>query len=212
MEYTVNTVRTVAPSGVILVIRSNNPEHAYIGALGAIRGGIDAVEITLTVPDALDVIRRLSSESVRLGAGTVLEPDQVDESVEAGATFLVSPEFNERVLVRAHELGIPMIPGALTPTEALHAYRRGADAVKLFPAGLAGGPAYLAELRGPLPQVPFVVSGGVNRVSAPQYLAGGAVAVCVGREILDEDAVARGDLDSITEGVREFLAAVWGGC
>lgn len=199
--------RPAAPRGMILVIRADNPEHAYLGALGAIRAGIDAVEITLTVPDALEVIRRLSTEGTRLGAGTVLEPDQVDACAEAGASFLVSPEFSPAVLARAHELNTPMVPGAITPTEAQHAYRSGADAVKLFPAGLAGGPAYLEELRGPLPHIPFVISGGVTEVTAPQYLAGGAIAVCVGRSILDWDAVARGDLDLVIARTRDFLAA-----
>ena len=100
-----------------------------------------------------------------------------------------------------------MVPGAITPTEIQHAYRSGADAIKLFPAGLAGGPAYLAELRGPLPHVPFVISGGVTLATAPQYFAGGAIAVCVGRDILDWDAVARGDLDMVTARTREYLAA-----
>ena len=204
-----STPHATAPSGVILVIRTDDPELAYLGALGAIRGGIDAVEITLSVPDAFEVIRRLSTEGTRLGAGTILEPDQVDASVEAGASFIVSPEFNLAVLGRAHELNTPMIPGAITPTEVQHAYRSGADAVKLFPAGFAGGPAYLAELRGPLPHIPFVISGGVTLETAPQYFAGGAIAVCVGRDILDWDAVARGDLDIVAARTREFLAGAY---
>lgn len=200
--------RQAPPSGVILVIRSNVAEQAYTAALGAIRGGIDAVEITLTVPDALQVIERLRVEDVALGAGTVLTVEQAEASARAGAQFLVAPNTQEEVIATAHALGLPMVPGALTPTEVRRAQLLGADAVKVFPVNAVGGPAYIQDLRGPFPTVPFIVSGNVTIETATDYFAAGAVAVCVGRDILNPVDVAAGDVDGIARTTQLFMETV----
>lgn len=193
------------PSGVILVIRTDDATQALNAARGAASGGIDGVEITLTVPGAIDVIAELRDVGVPLGVGTVLSPEFVAPAVAAGASFVVAPDTNPAVIDAAHAHGVSVVPGAMTPTEIQNAVRLGADAVKLFPAGLLGGPAFLQELRGPLPLPNFVISGGVTAQSAPAYFAAGASAVCVGRSIYSAEALQRGDIAELAALTRAFM-------
>ncbi|MFS0892693.1 bifunctional 4-hydroxy-2-oxoglutarate aldolase/2-dehydro-3-deoxy-phosphogluconate aldolase [Microbacterium sp. 179-I 3D3 NHS] len=202
------TPLSTVPSGVILVLRTDDREAAAAAARAAARGGIDAVEITLTVPDAVGLIAELGDLGVPLGVGTVLSSDQVAPSVAAGASFIVAPGTNAEVIRAAQDHDVPMIAGALTPTEVETAHRLGSAAVKVFPAGSVGGPLYIGELKGPLPHIPLVVSGGVTRKTAPSYFAAGAHAVCVGRDLFTSDALARRDIDELALEARRFLQAL----
>lgn len=197
--------RTAVPTGVILVIRTHDATEAIAAAEAAMSAGIDAVEITLTVPGAADVIAALAGRGTPVGVGTVLDASDVAPAVRAGATFVVAPDTDEQVIRAAHENNVAVVPGALTPTEVQRAHKSGADAVKLFPARSVGGPGYLAELRGPLPHIPFVISGGVTAKTAPEYFAAGAVAVCVGIRMFDPATLAARDHADLVAEATAFL-------
>lgn len=169
--------------------------------------GIGVVEVTMNSADASGVIRRLvNSYEGRLvvGAGTVLDADQAAAAVDAGAEFLVTPHVDDAVAAAAHRLKVPLIPGALTPTEILRAWRAGAAIVKLFPA-VTVGPQYLRQLRGPLPDIPLLPTGGVTAENTAEFIAAGAVAVGVGGSLLGRRA---GDLAWLRAEVMRFVAAV----
>jgi len=179
------------------------------GALEAlVSGGIGLVEVTLDTPGALDAVERGSRSGRSIGVGTVLEPDQVSRSVDAGAAFVVSPGILPDVIDRAIELGIDVVPGAFTATEIIRAHATGAVAVKVFPASV-GGPSYLRALRGPLPDVPLVPTGGITIDEIGAYLAAGAVCVGLGGALVGEEPPAStAALDTIAERVRAAVAAV----
>lgn len=200
-------MRTPVPTGVILVIRTDDATAAVAAAEAAMAAGIDAVEITLTVPGAVDVIAELAGRGTPVGVGTVLDASDVAPAVRAGATFVVAPDTDELVVRAAQDHGVAVVPGALTPTEVQRAHKLGADAVKLFPARSAGGPGYLIELRGPLPHIPFVVSGGVSAETAPEYFAAGAVAVCVGIRMFDPATLAARNHTGLVREAQAFLSA-----
>ncbi|MCI0158802.1 bifunctional 4-hydroxy-2-oxoglutarate aldolase/2-dehydro-3-deoxy-phosphogluconate aldolase [Leifsonia shinshuensis] len=199
--------RTPVPTGVILVIRTHDAREAVAAAEAAMAAGIDAVEITRTVPGTAEVIAELTGRGTPVGVGTVLDASDVAPAVRAGATFVVAPDTDALVVRAAREQGIAVIPGALTPTEVQRAHKLGADAVKLFPAGAAGGARYLTELRGPLPHIPFVISGGVTAETAPEYFAAGAVAVCVGIRMFDPVTLAERDHARLVIEATTFLDA-----
>lgn len=199
--------RRPVPTGVILVIRTHDTQEAVVAAEAAISAGVDAVEITLTVPGAVEVIAELAGRGTPVGVGTVLDAGCVAPAVRAGATFVVAPDTDESVMGAAHDSGVAVVPGALTPTEVQRAHRLGADAVKLFPARSVGGPGYVSELRGPLPHIPFVISGGVTAETAPQYFAAGAVAVCVGIRMFDPATLAARDHARLVREAEAFLEA-----
>ncbi|MFE5244990.1 MULTISPECIES: bifunctional 4-hydroxy-2-oxoglutarate aldolase/2-dehydro-3-deoxy-phosphogluconate aldolase [unclassified Streptomyces] len=188
------------------IVRGPDADAALRTVLTLLDEGVPLVEISLNTADALGVIRRAVAEAgptALVGAGTVLTEDDVARAQEAGASWIVTPALTESLdaSVRA---GLPVLAGALTPTEALAARRAGADAVKLFPASI-GGPAYLKALRDPFPDLPFVPVGGVDVSSAEQYLAHGAVAVGVGSPLVG-DAARGGDLEALRERARRFVA------
>lgn len=194
------------PQGVILVIRTDSDAEALLLGEAAIRAGVDAVEITLTVPGAHEVIRTLTAFGTPIGVGTVLHPDEVAPAVAAGASFVVSPHTNAAIIDAAHAAGAAVVAGGLTPTEIQHAFELGADAVKVFPALSVGGPDYIREVRGPLPLPPLVISGGVDAASAPDYLAAGAGAVCVARAMFPEELVIAAELEPLVRAAEDFLA------
>jgi 2-dehydro-3-deoxyphosphogluconate aldolase/(4S)-4-hydroxy-2-oxoglutarate aldolase len=174
-------------------------------------GGISVIEITMTVPSATSVIRSLRErfqDRVVLGAGTVLDEQTVRSCVESGADFIVSPGFDAATLTAAHACGVPMMPGALTPTEVMAAWKAGADMVKIFPCSAVGGAKYLRALRGPLPQVKYLVTGGVNATTAGDYIAAGASALGIGSELVDADDLAAGRDSVVTERARELVDVV----
>src|SRR5881394_658410 len=163
MNTTSKTVmKTIGELGAVLVVRCETEEEAVNGIRAVMEGGIKAVKVTFTVPGAPAVIRRVKHEfgdSILLGAGTVLTPEQAEDAVDAGALYLIAPNTDEKVIGAAKRLGVPIMPGAFTATEVVRAWDLGADAVKIFPASL-GGPAYIKALRAPLPHIPMIPTGG----------------------------------------------------
>ena len=182
------------------------------GALGAlVRAGIGLVEVTLDTPGALDVVERGRRSGWSIGVGTVLERDQVDRSVDAGAAFVVSPGIVPDVIDRALALGVDVVPGAFTPTEVMRAHAMGVRAVKVFPASL-GGPGYLRALRGPLPHVTLVPTGGIAIGDVAAYLSAGAACVGLGGALAGESPPAtETELEAIGERAASAVAAVAGG-
>jgi len=174
-------------------------------------GGISIVEITMTVPGAVEVIRELAKSAgteILVGAGTVLNAEMARRCVEAGAEFLVSPGFHRGMVEFAVREGKLVMAGALTPTEVITAWEAGADFVKVFPCGLVGGAKYIKALRGPLPHVPLVPTGGVNLETAGEFIAAGAAALGVGGELVSAEALKAGRTEIIVEGARRFLGVV----
>jgi 2-dehydro-3-deoxyphosphogluconate aldolase/(4S)-4-hydroxy-2-oxoglutarate aldolase len=197
--------------GIVPVIRAPSPERATEAAEAILAGGISVFEITMTVPDAPQVIRLLKSrlgDRALIGAGTVLDAAGARACIEAGAAFIVSPGLDAPTIAAAHEAGVAMMPGALTPTEVIAAWKAGADVVKIFPASAVGGASYLKALRGPLPQVKLMPTGGVNLSTARDFIAAGAIGLGVGSELVDMTALAAGRPDVLTQRATEFLAAV----
>jgi 2-dehydro-3-deoxyphosphogluconate aldolase/(4S)-4-hydroxy-2-oxoglutarate aldolase len=178
---------------------------------GIISAGITVVEITLTVPGAIQIVQDLTAkygQKLLVGAGTVLDAETCRLAVLAGAEFIVSPAFDARVLEVARTYGKICMPGALTPTEALVAWQAGADLVKIYPCNSVGGPSYIRSLKGPFPQMQVVVTGGVNLENVGQYLAAGVAAVGVGEIILEREAIEAANVGQITVNARRFVDAI----
>ena len=195
------------------VIRTDSMETALMAARAAHRGGVRLIEITFTVPEAPQVISILRDElaACLVGAGTVLEVEQARDAVRAGAQFVFAPNTNPDVVRVAKDAGVLACPGAATPTEITTALRLGADMVKVYPAGLLGGPAYVRAMREVLPEVCLVPTGGVDAANAAQYLAAGAFAVGMGGTMFPREAMAARDMDAIEQAAREAVAAVGAG-
>jgi 2-dehydro-3-deoxyphosphogluconate aldolase / (4S)-4-hydroxy-2-oxoglutarate aldolase len=195
--------------GVISVVRTGSAEAALTLARGIARTAIAGIEVTLTVPDAIEVIATLTAEGVRgVGAGTVRTSAQLADCVAAGAKFLVSPHLDPDLVTAAAELGVPIIPGALTPTEIVRAMALGASAVKVFPVLAVGGLSFVKAVLEPIPDARLVVSGEVTLAEVDDYLAAGAWAACVGPGLWRARDVERGDVDAVARFAREALAQV----
>jgi 2-dehydro-3-deoxyphosphogluconate aldolase / (4S)-4-hydroxy-2-oxoglutarate aldolase len=197
--------------GVVPVVRASSAREARMAADAVREGGIPIAEITMTVPGAVEVIRELTKTSpgrVLIGAGTVLNVEAAKQCLDAGAEFLVSPGLNLQVIQLAAKEGKLMMAGALTPTEVIMAWEAGSDFVKVFPCGQVGGAKYIKALRGPLPQVPLVPTGGVNLHTAAEFVEAGAAALGVGGELVLADALKSGKPEIIVENARRFLAIV----
>ena len=196
--------------GVVAIIRMQDPA-AVRGVVDALaEGGVRAVEVTMTVPRAIELIGEIAPtlpEGFLFGAGTVLDGDTVKRAVAAGARFIVSPVFRRDVIEAAHREGVPVMPGCFTATEILNAWDAGADIVKVFPA-TSVGPSYLKDIRGPLPQVKLMPTGGVSIDNVGDWLNAGAVAVGVGSALLDGKAIAAKQFGPITENARRIVANV----
>lgn len=197
--------------GIVPVVRASSAREAHLAAEAVCKGGIPIVEITMTVPGAIEVIRDLSQScgsEVLIGAGTVLNPTDAQRCLEAGAQFLVSPGFNQATVALAVREEILMMAGALTPTEVMAAWSAGADFVKVFPCGQVGGAKYIKALRSPLPQVPLVPTGGVNLATAADFIEAGAAALGVGGELCHAEALKSNRPEVITETARKFMEIV----
>lgn len=197
--------------GIVPVVRASSPREARMAADAICEGGIPIVEITMTVPGAVEVIRELTksgSPDVLVGAGTVLHVDAARRCLDAGAQFLVSPGLNLEVVKLVGGEGKLMMAGALTPTEVITAWESGSDFVKVFPCGQVGGAKYIKALKGPLPQVPLVPTGGVNLNTAAEFIEAGAAALGVGGELVQAEALKAGKPVIIVENARKFLAVV----
>lgn len=197
--------------GLIPVVRVSAPQEAMDVADALRRGGVNLIEITMTVRGALDVIKELSrmyAGNVFIGAGTVLDEETGEAAIRAGAQFLVSPNLNLDLVRLAARKGVLVIPGAMTPTEIVQAWNARADMVKVFPVAQLGGADYIKALRGPLPHIPLVPTGGVALQNAGAFIRAGAAALGVGGELIDKEAVAHRDFGSITETAKAFLKTI----
>lgn len=197
--------------GVIPVVRVTSAQEAIEVSDAIKEGGISLIEITMSVHGAIDVIKELTKkygDEIIMGAGTILDPETARAALLAGAQFIVTPTLNLDVIQIAHRYSAVVVPGAMTPTEILTAWNAGADMVKVFPAAQLGGPEYLKALKGPLPQILLVPTGGVNLQNAGAFIKAGASAIGVGGELVDKKAVKEKKFNVITENARAFLRAV----
>jgi 2-dehydro-3-deoxyphosphogluconate aldolase/(4S)-4-hydroxy-2-oxoglutarate aldolase len=200
----------ITKTGVIPVIRAQSADEAASAIAAIQKGGLSVLEITMTVPGAIELIREVARRAADalVGAGTVLDPESARACIAAGARFVVSPALNLDTIAACREAGVAVLPGALTPTEVLTAWNAGADLVKVFPANALGGPSYLKSLKAPLPQVGLVPTGGVNLQTAKDFIKAGAAALGVGADLVDLQALRRGEAELITERARKFLSLV----
>lgn len=197
----------LADRGILAVVRASSARRAVEAGQALAEGSVTAIEVTFTVPDAPLAIARLAADdSLLVGAGTVLTPDQATAAVHAGARFLVSPHLDERVLDAADELGVPALPGVLSPTEVARATLR-CSLVKLFPASI-GGPELLAALRGPFPDLAVIPTGGVDSGNLGDWLAVGAIAVGAGSDLCPPAAVEAGDAKALRANAERYVAAL----
>ncbi len=194
-----NTIEKIKKHQLVVVIRTDTPEQAYEAARACIAGGVKLVEITFSVPDAADVIGRLSgTEGVTVGAGTVLEISEAKKALKAGASYVVSPHLDEDIVKFTRAEGAVSVPGATTPTEILKAHRAGGDIIKLFPFVEMGGLKFLKTIRGPLPFIRYMPSGGVTLENFEEYLAADVSGIIVGSAIIRQELVRAGDWQAIT--------------
>ena len=195
---------------IIPAVRVNSAEHARYAAETLHRSGIPIAEITMTVPGALEVISDLASRlpEMIVGAGTVLDAQTAQRCIDAGAKFLTSTGFVPEVVELARKKGVLVIPGALTPSEVIHAWKASADFVKIFPCAPLGGDAYIRALKAPFPQIPFVAAGGVSQQTAVSYMLAGAAALGVGGELIPKEALENRQEERVHELARRFLARV----
>jgi len=198
---------------LVAVIRAERPEDALFAARAMAAAGVRGIEITFTVPNAAESIREAISmlpPGVMVGAGTVLAESQALDALRAGARFLVSPIYDAGLVRIGHEHSALVAIGGLTPTEIVAAARAGADYVKVFPGESLGGPAYIKHLRGPLPDMPLMVTGGVTRENAAAYLTAGAQSVGLGGDLMPKAMIRDGDFDGLVAHARSVVATVLG--
>lgn len=206
-----DVIRRIAEIGIVPVVRASSVTEATRAVEAICTGGIPVVEITMTVPNAVTVIREVAQQygsRVLIGAGTVTSAEQAESCVRAGAEFLVSPGLALSVLTVARVSEKLAIPGALTPTELMNAQDHGARLIKIFPCGNVGGAKYLRSLRAPFPNAALIPTGGVNAANAAEFIAAGAFAVGVGADLVDPAALREGNLQKITDSARELVEAV----
>jgi 2-dehydro-3-deoxyphosphogluconate aldolase/(4S)-4-hydroxy-2-oxoglutarate aldolase len=203
--------KRIGEVGIIPVVRAANASEAKQAVSAILAGGISVVEITMTVPDAPQLISKLVSEygdKLLVGAGTVLTHEQAARCLDAGAEFLVSPGLSAAVLAAARERQKLAIPGALTPTEVMAATREGARLIKIFPCESVGGAKYIKSLRGPFPDLDFIPTGGVNAANAEQYFAAGSFALGIGSELVDLKALRAGEPHIISNSCGKLVETV----
>lgn len=203
-------LRRILDCGIVAVVRAPDGRQLVEVCRALADGGVPVVEITMTVPDALDVMRHVRTElgdRVLLGAGTVLDSETARAALLAGAEFLVAPTVNPDVIRLCRRYDKVVMPGAFTPTEMLTAWESGADIVKVFPADVLG-PAYFKALRGPLPQVRLMPTGGVDLNTAADFLKAGACCLGIGGQLVEPKAVAARDFDRIRDLARQYVAIV----
>jgi 2-dehydro-3-deoxyphosphogluconate aldolase / (4S)-4-hydroxy-2-oxoglutarate aldolase len=203
-------LQQVLDSGIVAVVRAPEPAHLVEVIRALFDGGVTVAEITFTVPHALDVLKRARAElphDVLLGAGTVLDPETARAAILSGAEFIVAPTLNLEVIRLCHRYDKLVMPGAFTPTEILGAWDAGADIVKVFPADNLG-PAFFKALRGPLPQVRLMPTGGVDLTTAAGFINSGACCLGIGSQMVEPRAVANRDYQRLRDLARQFVAAV----
>ena len=193
--------------GIVPAVRTSSADDARFAAEAVAKSGIPIVEITMTVPGAIDVISHLVKNlpDVIVGAGTLLDLNTAQVCADAGVHFLTSPGLDLEIVKFAAQENLTVIPGALTPTEVISAWKAGSDFVKVFPCGQVGGENYIRALRGPLPRVPLIAAGGVNQQTASHFILAGADAIGVGRELIPQQAIQHRKEEHIRELARRFL-------
>ena len=204
-------LKRVLATGIVPVVRAPSAEVA-LQVVDAIRaGGVDIIELTMTVPGAPKVIeqlvRRYGSDVV-VGAGTVLDADTARTCISAGAQFIVSPAIDEGTIELCRAEGIAVMPGALTPTEVVRAWKAGADVVKVFPCGAVGGASYIRALKAPLPQIELMPTGGVSLKTAAEFIQAGACALGAGADLVDLVAIKEGKAELVTAKARKYVEAI----
>jgi 2-dehydro-3-deoxyphosphogluconate aldolase/(4S)-4-hydroxy-2-oxoglutarate aldolase len=206
-----DVLKRIVEVGLVPVVRAESAELA-LRAVTAIReGGVPVLEITMTVPGAIGIIEQVANklgDSVVVGAGTVLDAETARACILAGAQFVVSPALNLQTIAACRRYGVPVFPGALTPTEVVTAWEAGADMVKVFPCSALGGASYIKALKAPLPQIDLVPTGGVSLKTAADFLAAGATALGVGADLVDTAALREGKDSVLTERARQFVEIV----
>jgi 2-dehydro-3-deoxyphosphogluconate aldolase/(4S)-4-hydroxy-2-oxoglutarate aldolase len=202
--------RRIREIGIVPAIRVSSGDDAHFAAEAVTHGGIPIVEITMTVPGAVELISHLvrSNPKIIVGAGTVLDTKTARLCVDAGAAFITSPSFNQAVVEFAAKENITVLPGAMTPTEIVTAWSAGAEFVKVFPCAQIGGDKYIKALHSALPQIPLIAAGGVNQQTAGNFILSGAVAIGIGTELIPTEAIARRQSDRIKELARRFRRMV----
>ncbi len=203
-------LQRIINTGVVAVIRASSGERLVEAAHALVEGGVNILEITYTVPNASEVIRRVISslgERALVGAGTVLDPQTAEEAIRAGAAFIVSPGTNRDVIRLCRRSQRLVMPGAFTPTEVIAAWEAGADVVKIFPSDSAG-PKHLKALRAPLPHIPMMPTGGVDLNNAADFIRAGACALGVGGSLVRQSAVESGDMRTLTKLAEQFINVV----
>jgi len=196
--------------GLVPVLRAESESQALALASAIAAGGVTVLEVTMTVPGAIRVMRKLVEErpDILIGAGTVLDAETARMCILEGAQFVVSPALNLKTIEMCHRYGVAVLPGALTPTEIVTAWQAGADVVKVFPASALGGAKYLKSAKAPLPQVEMIPTGGVSQSTATEFLEAGAFALGVGADLVNPKAIADGHPEIITENAAKYLAIV----
>lgn len=205
-----DVIARIRECGVLPVIRASSKEKALsvINAIAA--GGVTTIEVTMTVPNAVELIGKLSMEreDLLVGAGSVLDPESASECINAGAKFIVSPATNFETIEYCNQKEIVVMPGALTPTEILNASEAGADIVKVFPADAMGGARYLKSLKAPMPHLKLIPTGGVDQTTAAEFIKAGAEAIGVGADLVDLNAIREGRATDITNAAKRYLEIV----
>ena len=201
-------VQRVLETGLVAIIRADDGEKLARVAEAVYEGGIDVIEVTFTVPRVLEIISEVDKrigDKILLGAGTVLDPETARSAMLAGAEFIVAPNTNLEVIRMCRRYDKVIMPGAFTPTEVVTAWEAGADFVKVFPADV-GGPPYLKALKGPLPQVRLLPTGGVNLNTMAEFFAAGAEAVGLGSALVEKSAINAGDFARIRDLAADYVA------
>ena len=205
-----DVVARIIDAGAVAVIRLQDPARLRGVVDALVAGGVRALEVTMTVPGAVNLIRVIAPtlpEEFLIGAGTVVDADTADAVIDAGARFVVGPVFRPAVIEAGHRRGVPVLPGCFSPTEILAAWDAGADIVKVFPA-TALGPGFFKDVRGPLPRVKLMPTGGVTIENAGEWIRAGAVAVGIGTALLDATAIAKGDYGVIVERAHRLIEGI----
>ncbi len=203
------TAEHIERSGLIPVLRARNAGQAHAVVQAMIAGGISVVEVTMTVPGAIDILRELKQEygdTLLLGSGTVTTPREAEATIEAGAEFVVSPSLHPDVIHATKDNGKLSIPGALTPSEIIAAHRAGADYIKVFPCSAVGGASYLRALLAPFPFLKLIPTGGVTLQTAADFLKAGAKALGVGSDLVNLQAIDEGKPEIITDAAKAYLS------
>ncbi|HTW47613.1 MAG TPA: bifunctional 4-hydroxy-2-oxoglutarate aldolase/2-dehydro-3-deoxy-phosphogluconate aldolase [Acidobacteriaceae bacterium] len=206
-----STRERLEQSGIVPVLRARTEREGYALVEALVAGGIQVMEVTMTVPGAIDLLGALKKEygdRLLLGAGTVTTAEQALATIDVGAEFVVSPSFHPEVVEVTKARGRVSIPGALTPTEVITAWTAGADYVKIFPCSAVGGPSYLRSLLAPFPDLRLIPTGGVTLETAAEFLKAGARALGIGSDLVNPKAIEEGHPETVTEIARKYLEVV----